>query len=421
MNKPDESVSNPLAGVTVMVAVTGGVAAYKTVDVVSRLKKTGAHIQVLMSEAATKFVAPLTFEAISGNPVISSVFPRTHSGSPEDIYPHLYPATRANIFLVAPATADVIAHLAHGFGTDAVTTSALSLPPGCKRFFAPAMNVEMWNQPVVQQNTSKLEEMGWIRIGPDAGSLACGMIGEGRMSEPAAIVDTIMPFIQPPRPGLSRLNGKRILILSGPTCEYIDPIRFISNASSGKMGRALAETAAAQGASVVFLTGPVSPANLPSSPSIQIERIVSADQLLDAGRRHFLESDAIIYAAAVSDYRPASRSNEKLPKQTGLISLALEATPDVAATLNEKKRAGQVAVGFALQTNDGERRAVEKMKAKKFDGIVLNAPDALGGDDGQYTFFNAAANNGSAESWGKITKRACAGNILDFIAARLSK
>lgn len=398
-----------------VVGVSGGIAAYKAVDVVSRLKKAGYSVHVLMTEAATRFVTPLTFEAVSGNRVSDSVFPQGSADHPEHVYPHLYPATGADLFLVAPATADVIARLAHGLGSDALTTSALSIPSTCRRFFAPAMNVEMWHQPVVQENVARLIKLGWTCIGPAAGELACGMVGEGRMTEPQDIVQSILSRAASEK---SALGGKRILILSGPTCEHLDPIRFISNASSGKMGKALAETAASLGATVTFVTGPVAESNLPCASGISVERIVSAEDLLRTGKAHFGSSDVVVYAAAVADYRPASFNREKLPKQSGEVTLKLETTPDVAATLNQEKRPGQVAVGFALQTHDGEKHALAKMRAKRFDGIILNSPDALGGNDGTYTFYDAVKE--APDVWGKLSKNDCAARIFAFAAARLS-
>ena len=415
MNTPapgPSSFGSPLA----LIGVSGGIAAYKTVELASRLKKAGLRVHVVMTEAATRFVTPLTFEAISGNRVNTTVFPAGQVEHPEQSYPHLYPATRADVFIVAPATADVIAKLAAGFGSDAVTTSALSLSATCRRYFAPAMNVEMWHQPVVQQNVARLEQLGWTRIGPDSGELACGMVGEGRMTEPAVMAD-IITVSNPLASSAPRdLAGKNVLILSGPTCEHLDPIRFISNASSGKMGKALAEQAAARGAAVTLLSGPVAAVNLPNHPAIRVEKIVSADDLLNAGRAHFASSDVVVYAAAVADYRPAVFTTEKLPKKPGRIALELEATPDVAATLNQEKKPGQIAIGFALQTHDGEQRALEKMRAKQFDGIVLNAPDALGGDDGGYTFFDARREQ--PELWGKLKKSDCAARIFDFVTGR---
>lgn len=414
-DSPHEGLPPPAP--RILVGVSGGIAAYKTVEVVSRLKKRGCDVHVTMTEAATRFVTPLTFEAITGRRVATSVFPSGTIEHSEQAYPHLYPATSADIFLVAPATADVMARLAFGFGNDAVTTSALSLPATCRRFFAPAMNVEMWRQAVVRENAAKLIARGWICIGPDSGELACGMVGEGRMSEPREIVEAVLANTRPDPSNDTTLAGKKVLILSGPTCEHIDPIRFISNASSGKMGKALAEAAAARGASVTFVTGPVPEANIPDGPTVRVERIVSADNLLRAGMAHFNESDIVVYAAAVADYRPAAFSREKMPKEKGEVLLKLESTPDVAATLNQSKRPGQAAIGFALQTHDGEKKALEKMRAKKFDGIVLNSPDALGGDDGTYTFFDATGEK--AMGWGKLTKKDCADRIVSFAASLL--
>lgn len=407
-------MNNAPSAPLVLLGVSGGVAAYKSVDLASRLKKAGFEVHVAMTEAATHFVGPLTFEAVSGHPVHTSVFPSVPADQPEKSYPHLYPATRAEVFVVAPATADLIAKLAHGFGGDAVTASALSLPAACRRYFAPAMNVEMWRQPVVQQNVARLESLGWIRLGPESGELACGMVGEGRMAEPADLAARITG--ETARPAAPDLAGARVLILSGPTCEHFDPIRFISNASSGKMGQALAEQAAARGATVTFITGPVAEGNLPRHPSISVQRIVSAEDLLAAGRARFAQSDVIVYAAAVADYRPARFSEEKMPKHTARMEIALEPTPDVAATLNREKRPDQVAVGFALQTHDGEAKALEKMRKKQFDGIVLNAPDALGGNEGRYTFFDARADAPAA--WGALRKTDCAARIFDFVVAR---
>ena len=394
-----------------LLGVSGGIAAYKAADIVSRLKKTGADVHVAMTEAATRFVAPLTFAALSGNRVVCGIFP-AEASSTEEAYPHLYPATRAEVFVVAPATADVIARLAQGLGNDAVTVAALSLSPTCRRYFAPTMNVEMWRQAVVQENIRRLEERGWIRIGPESGALACGMTGEGRMSEPADIVAAVMGA-----GALQPLQGRKVLVLSGPTREYLDPVRYISNASSGKMGKALAETAAQMGARVVMITGPVDDAQLPRASGVVCRMVTSADDLLSEGRNHYPDSDIVVYAAAVADYRPATFQPEKLPKTPGGLSLPLEATPDVAATLNQAKRDGQITLGFALQTHDGEARAKEKLAAKHLDGIVLNAPDALGAESATYRFFPV---DGVRQEWGVLSKSTCARRLLDYAASRLT-
>lgn len=402
---------NASSPATVLVAVCGGIAAYKAVDLVSRLRKAGHEVHVVMSDAAREFVTPLTFAAISGQPVLASLFPRETQGAGEAAYPHLYPATRADAFVVAPATADMIARLAQGLGSDIVSTCALSLKPSCRRVFCPAMNVEMWRQPVVQDNVRALESRGWTRIGPESGALACGMEGEGRLTEPALIAEQVQQALS----GARRLSGRRVLVISGPTREHLDPVRFIGNPSTGKMGRALAEEALAQGAEVDFVTGPVAREQVPAGEGLAVHPVVSADDMLKAARQCYGSADVILYAAAVADYRPKTRHAEKLPKTAGPLTLELEATPDVASTLNARRKKGQVTIGFALQTHDGLAKAREKLKRKQLDGIVLNALDALGGEDGTYTFIGAA---GKPADWGRISKRTCASRILDE-AARL--
>lgn len=396
---------------TALAAICGGVAAYKAVEVVSRLRKAGAEIHVAMSDAAREFVTPLTFGAVSGQPVLTTLFPNQDQASGEARYPHLYPATRANLFLVMPATADIIAKLAQGLGSDLVSTCALSLPPTCHRVFCPSMNVDMWHQPVVQENVRLLEERGWIRVGPDAGLLACGAEGAGRMSEPAEIIEIALGLLA----RAQRLSGRRLLILSGPTREHLDPVRFIGNPSSGKMGKALAEEALANGAEVDFVTGPVADELLPRGPRLTVRRVVSAEQMLQAARSVQPRADLVIYAAAVADYRPAEVQDQKLPKEAGERVLRLVSTPDIAATLNADRRPGQVCIGFALQTHDGAARAAEKLRAKNLDGIVLNGPEALGGEGGRYTFIT----RDSSADWGPLSKRACARRIVDEAVVRL--
>ena len=396
-----------------LVGVCGGVAAYKAVEVVSRLRRAGWEVHVAVSQGGARFVTPLTFAAVSGRRVLDRIFVEAHETSGDDLFPHLYPSTRADLFLLLPATADMMARIAHGLGDDVVAACALSLPASCRRVFCPAMNVEMWNQPVVQENVRLLERRGWQRIGPARGALACGMEGEGRMSEPADIL-AALDAAAAPSPDL---RGRRVLVISGPTREHLDPVRFIGNPSSGRMGQALAEAALAAGARVDFVTGPVPEANLPRG--VEAVRVTSAEEMLAAARQRHADADLVIYAAAVADYRPVQRSPDKLPKSGGRVSLELEPTPDVAATLNAGRRAGQVTIGFALQTGDGVRLAREKLQRKALDGIVLNALDALGGDRGTYTWIAAGAPEAAVE-WGEMDKRECAGRILREAAARLA-
>ena len=388
----------------ILIGVAGGVAAYKVVEVASRLRKDGHVVQVAMTEAATRFVTPLTFAAVSGRGVLDRLFPAEPPTEMKAMYPHLYPATEADIFLAAPATADLIGQLAHGLGKDPVTASALSLRPDCLRFYAPAMNVEMWEQPAVRRNVEILRELGWRRIGPAVGHLACGMTGAGRMEEPDGIVAALEYALH----GHQALAGRRVLILSGPTREHLDPIRYLGNPSSGKMGKAIAEEALRLGADVIFITGPVSPENLPCGPRLHLERIVSATDLLAAASARYAQADIVVYVAAVADYAPAEYHAEKRPKTEGELVLRLRSTPDVAATLNQNKKPGQVTIGFALQTHDGPKAAADKLARKKFDGIVLNYAEALGGDEAEYEFLTPAG----TETWGRLSKAECARRIL---------
>ncbi|MCO5068709.1 MAG: bifunctional phosphopantothenoylcysteine decarboxylase/phosphopantothenate--cysteine ligase CoaBC [Kiritimatiellae bacterium] len=396
----------------ILLGICGGVAAYKAVDVASRLRKAGYSVHVAMTDAAREFVAPRTFAAVSGNPILDQLFPDTPAAG-EAAYPHLYPATRAEAFILLPATANTLAKLAQGRGDDVVSTAALSLPENCIRIFCPAMNVEMWRQPIVQENVRALEARGWIRLGPDSGALACGMEGEGRMSEPEEIVARAQALLETPR----SLAGRRVLILSGPTREHLDPVRFLGNPSSGKMGRALARAAVAAGAHVDFVSGPVPDDNLPRNAAISIHRVTSANEMLAAAQKLYARADLVLYAAAVADYRPREYSEQKRPKHTGTLLLELEATPDIAATLNAHKQSQQVAIGFALQTDADPAKATDKLHRKNFDAIVLNALDALGGDEGVYTWIEPHA---GPNEWGALPKDSCAQRIIARAAAFLN-
>lgn len=392
---------------SILIGVCGGIAAYKTVELVSRLRQQGHPIQVLMTQAATQFVTPTTFSGVSGQPTHTALFADPSTTVGDGLYPHLYPATATDLFLIAPATAHTIACLAHGEGSDLLTTAALSLPAACIRIFCPAMNVEMWEQSVVQENVRKLEARGWIRIGPEAGMLACGMEGYGRMTEPAAILTRVNELLAQRQ----RLAGRHVLILSGPTHEFLDPVRFIGNASSGRMGQALAEQAADRGAKVTFITGPVPADHLPRRASIDLIPVTSATDLLNAARKPFTDADAIIFAAAIADYQPATRSKEKSAKSGGDWNLTLTPTPDVAATLGATKKPGQTCVGFALQTGDGRDEARAKLVRKHFDAIILNHPDSIGAEDGHFTCITADAE----KRWGRLSKSHCAAQVLDLI------
>lgn len=390
----------------ILIGVGGGVAAYKTVAAVSALRKAGLDVRVAMTESARAFVGPLTFAAVSGHPVLEQIMPQPGHQTLEDIYPHLYPATGADVFLLAPATANQMANIAMGKGDDIVCCSALSLPPGCRKIFAPAMNVEMWNNPAVQRNVRQLEADGWLRLGPDAGHLACGMQGAGRMVEP----DRLVAAVQSALVESKTWADKKVLILSGPTREHLDPIRYLGNPSSGKMGKQLAEAALQRGAHVQFVSGPVHESQLPVHGNCQVHRITSAEEMLKTAEGLIQYTDFIFYVAAVADYRPAVRSSEKLPKQEGSFTLELVNTPDIAATLCAHKKPGQTAIGFALQTHDGAAYATEKLERKNLDGIILNYPDSLNSENGRFTMISR---NAPAQDWGSVSKSECARRIMD--------
>jgi phosphopantothenoylcysteine decarboxylase/phosphopantothenate--cysteine ligase len=395
---------------TVLLGIGGGVAAYKGVALASELRRRGCTVHVAMTAAATRFVGPLSFAAVTGNPVLTELLPAV-PGAGKAAFPHLFPATEADVCVVAPATADLIAKLAVGLAGDVVTAGALSLPARCQRIVCPTMNVEMWAQPSVQANVATLEERGWQRLGPAVGSQACGAEGAGRMVEPDAIADAVSGAIS----AAGQLAGRRVLVLSGPTREPLDDVRFISNHSSGRMGRELALAAARAGATVDFVTGPV--ADLPTHPRISITPVTTAADMLAAAAAAFPQADAAVFAAAVADYRPANRADGKPAKTAGAVSLDLAVNPDIAATLGAGKRPGQLTVGFALEADDGERKAREKLDRKQLDAIVLNAPAAMGADVAAFSWITSGA---AAADWGSLSKSCCAERVVGELASRLA-
>ncbi len=395
---------------TVLLGIGGGIAAFKSIQVASTLFQNGFDVHVAMSPSSQNFIKPLSFSAVINRPVLSSLFPELQTNDKETIYPHLFPANHADIFVLLPATANMIAKVAHGFGPEVVSACALSLPEHCKRYYCPAMNAEMWQQITVQNNMTLLDDLGWQRIGPEQGHLACGVIGEGRMSEPESIIDAICNKDEP-----KILADKRVLILSGPTLEHIDPVRFISNGSSGKMGKELALAAVRFGASVDFISGPVASPNLPSGPGIKVKNILSAKEMLYEAENSFPEADIALFVAAVSDYMPVETNSSKLPKNKGEFSLKFESTPDIAATLGSTKTDEQICIGFALETNsDAVDKAKSKLKSKNLDAIILNGIKSFGGEKGHFSYISECGQN--VEKWGVIPKTQCAQQIINKAA-----
>ncbi len=364
----------------IIVGVSGGIAAYKTAALVSALKQAGADIQVLMTENAEKFVGRITFEALSGHRVITDTF-----DSEEYIIPHISVAKPADLFMVAPATANIIAKLACGIADDALTSTFIA--SDCIKIVVPAMNVKMYENPATQENIEKLRDHGVIVLEPDSGHLAEGIFAKGKMPEPSVLYRFIEYYISRGRD----LEGKKVVITAGPTRERLDPVRFITNHSTGKMGYALAKAAAARGADTVLISGPVNElsdnvnnAVLTGEKSAEgvitpigarkIE-IESAEDMLEAVKKEYKDADCVIMAAAVADFRPASVAEDKIKKEDSgeeKTILELERTEDILSWLGKHKKKGQKLVGFSMETKDLLENSEKKLKKKNADMIIAN-------------------------------------------------
>jgi len=349
-----------LVGKTVVLGVSGGIAAYKAAELTRALKQAGARVRVLMTRGATEFITPLTLQTLSAEPVATKLFDLTQ----ESEIGHIQLADSADVLLVAPATANVIAKLAAGIADDLLTTVALATR--AKIVVAPAMNVHMFGNPVVQENLERLESRGVRVVTPAAGFLACGYEGLGRLPEGDVILDEVAAALAP-----QDLAGESVLVTAGPTREYLDPVRFLSNRSSGKMGYAIARAAWRRGARVRLVSGP---AALADPHGVTTVRVESAAEMLTATAAEIAETSVVIAAAAVADYRPGRRIEEKRAKTEGRTSLSLETTPDVVASLarSTTRREDLIVVGFAAETHDVTTRARAKLARKSLDLIVAN-------------------------------------------------
>lgn len=390
-----------LSGKHVVLGVTGGIAAYKACEVVSRLRKLGAGVDVIMTANATRLVAPLTFETLSGAPVCVDTFERTGAWDVR----HISLAKKADLMLVAPATANLMAKLAHGIADDMLTTTLLATRAPIA--LAPAMNTGMWTAAVTQENLRILLERGVQMIGPGSGRLACGDTGEGRMSEPADIVAAAQKLLLPVRD----MEGLRVLVTAGPTVERIDPVRYLTNDSSGKMGYALARAARERGAEVTLLTGPT---RLATPQGVRAVPIVSTQDLYDEALRRAPGQDIIVQAAAPADYRPETVSPQKLKKHGGeALVLRLVENPDVAQAIGRQKRQGQVLVGFAAETQNLTDNALRKLEAKNLDLIVANDVTAEGAGFGTDTNIVTLLTRTQAQSLPRMSKDDVANRIWD--------
>lgn len=351
-----------MKGKKIILGITGSIAAYKAACLIRSLVKKGAEVQVVMTPAAKEFITPLTLSTLSRKPVISEFF----SNRDGSWHSHVDLGLWADAMLIAPATAATIGKMANGIADNMLVTTYLS----CKApvFIAPAMDMDMFAHPATQQNMSRLRSFGNQIIEPTEGELASQLVGKGRMEEPERIVCFLDDYFT----SQHDLLKKKIIITAGPTYEKIDPVRFIGNYSSGKMGFALAEVCAARGAEVTLITGPV--ALKTSHPRIQRINVESADEMYEATTTHFPETDVAILCAAVADYRPETKTERKIKReQDETLSLSLVRNKDIAAALGKKKRVDQLLVGFALETHDGVANAYKKLTQKKLDLIVLNS------------------------------------------------
>jgi phosphopantothenoylcysteine decarboxylase/phosphopantothenate--cysteine ligase len=405
-----------LKGKKILIGVTGGIAAYKICFVVRELRRAGAEVRVVMTESAKEFISPMTFSTLSGNEVVVGTFPESNGAVVKGSVWHVELALWADLMLVAPATANTIAKIAHGFADNAVTTLVLSLR--CPLAVAPAMDADMWANAITQENVERLKELGTFVLPPDEGELASGLVGPGRLPE----VETILQFVEDILKNTQKnLEGKKILVTAGPTHEPIDAVRFISNRSSGKMGFAIANAAALRGAEVTLVSGPV---KLQTPRNVARVDVETAGEMLKAVQHHFSRQDAVIMAAAVADFAPTQPSKQKMKKENvkekGL-TLTLERTEDILESLGAKKN-GKILVGFALETHDDVQNAREKLKRKHLDFVVLNNPLVEGAGFGADTnVVSIVDKSGAVEKLPRLSKFDVANVILDRVAEILKK
>ncbi len=391
-----------LKGKNIVVGVTGGVAAYKACDIVSRLKKLGAEINVIMTHSATEFVQPQTFQALTQNPVTIDMFETPRYWEIE----HISLAQKADVLLVAPATANIIGKVANGIADDMLSTTIMAST--AKVVFAPAMNTKMYQNVIVQENIKKLKALGYSFINPDSGRLACGDIGEGKLCEVEKIIDTVLAIALPKQD----LQDKNLLVTAGPTVETIDPVRFITNHSSGKMGYAIAEAAQSRGAKVTLISGPT---NLHPPKGVDVISTTSALNMYDAVMGHYQQQDIIIKSAAVADYRPENPSDIKVKKQDGTLSINFVRNPDILMELGTKKT-NQILVGFAAETNNLMEYATGKLVKKNLDLIVANDVTENGAGFGADTnIVHLIDRQGNQTKIEKASKLEIAHKILDKI------
>ena len=392
-----------LQGREVVLGVTGGIAVYKSAEVVSRLRKLGASVHVIMTKNATEFVAPLTFETMSNHPVVTDTFARPATWEVE----HISLAQRAEVFVIAPATANILAKMACGIADDMLSTTVLATKAPV--LVAPAMNTGMWTAEATQRNMDTLRARGVHVVGPGSGMLACGDVGAGRMSEPEEIVAAICEILCPKRD----LEGLRVMVTAGATRERLDPVRFLSNDSSGKMGFAIAEAAKKRGAEVTLICGVTTAVRPKDVPTVHVE---STMDLYEAVTSRAPEQDVIIQAAAPADYRFAVQHDQKLKKEDGApMVLELVENPDIAAAVGRMKQPGQTLVGFAAETTNVIANAQRKLDKKNLDMIVANDVSKPGAGFNVDTNIATLITREGMTECSLRTKRELADDILDAV------
>ena len=395
-----------LSGKTIVLGVTGGIACFKAAALASMLKKQHADVQVIMTENATKFVTPLTFEQLTGNKALVDTFDRNFVHAVE----HISVADRADFVLIAPATANVIAKLAHGLADDMLTTTVLACR--CKKAVAPAMNTGMYENPVTQDNIETLRHYGWEIVDPAEGRLACGAEGKGRLPEPEDLLEVCLHALAHEKD----LLGKRVLVTAGPTQEALDPVRYLTNHSSGRMGYAIATAAARRGAIVTLVSGPVA---LKKPAYVNTVDVVTAEDMFDAVMQYAPDADIIIKAAAVADYRPAAVSDNKLKKSDDALSIPLERTKDILGTLGKEKREGQFLCGFSMETENMLENSRKKLEKKNLDMIAANNVKEPGAGFAVETNVLTLITKDGETALPLMRKDAAADALLDAIIKRI--
>lgn len=382
----------------IVLGVTGAISAYKALELTRLLVKEGAVVRPVMTRAAGEFITPLSLSALARNPVCTDLFELASGASIN----HIELAQTSDLIVVAPATADFIGRVASGIADDLLTTMVMAATAPV--LIAPSMNTVMWDNPIVRSNVEKLQGLGYLFVGPDEGDLACGFKGKGRLSAVEDIMEASVEALTP-----KDLKGEKVLVTAGPTREPIDPVRYVSNASSGRMGYAIARAARRRGAEVVLVSGPSS---VPRPRGIAFVPVVTAEEMREACVSYYPQSTLVVMAAAVADYRPSKSYPTKVKKEASSLSVEMERTEDVLKYMGRKKKSGQFLVGFALETDSLEENAKKKLKEKNLDLVVANLPAGLDSETNEVTIINR---DGDTEVLPAMKKDDVADRILDNV------